>query len=94
MISGRQAFDFVISSIEGGEQTYLPSIIECDNIPISYEEIPTLAVVKPYRHLSDLESEISPVDDKAEVFLIGRNVSSAHHMLKQKIGKPNLPFAQ
>lgn len=94
MVSGRQAFDFVVSSIQSGEQIYLPSIIECDDIPVSYEEIPTPAVVKPYKHLSDLESEIPPIDDKAEVILIGRDVPSAHHVLEQKIDKPNLPFAQ
>ncbi|XP_062570928.1 uncharacterized protein LOC134232947 [Saccostrea cucullata] len=94
MVSGRQAFDYVVSSIHSGEQIYLPSIIECDDIPISYEEIPTPAVVKPYKYLSDLESEIPPIDDEAEVLLIGRDVPNAHHVLEQRIGNPNLPFAQ
>ncbi|XP_062593639.1 uncharacterized protein LOC134255146, partial [Saccostrea cucullata] len=94
MVSGRQAFDYVVSSIHSGEQIYLPSIIECDDIPISYEEIPTPAVVKPYKHLSDLESEIPSIDDEAEVLLIGRDVPNAHHVLEQRIGNPNLPFAQ
>ncbi|XP_052680203.1 uncharacterized protein LOC128160966 [Crassostrea angulata] len=119
MVSGRQAFDFVVSSIQSGEQIHLPSIIECDDIPVSYEEIPTPAsycttLYPTVPHSTEplystvlhwtaqylptdqhyLESEIPPIDDKAEVILIGRDVPSAHHVLEQKIDKLNLPFAQ
>lgn len=93
MVSGRQAFGFVVSSIQSGEQLYLPSIIECDDIPLSYEAIPTPAVIKPQKHFSDLECEFPPINEKAEVLLIGRGIPSAHHVLEQKISKPNLPFA-
>lgn len=46
------------------------------------------------QHLSDLESEIPPIDDKGDMLLIGRDLPSSYHMLEQKICKPNLPLAQ
>ena len=93
--SGRRAHDFVIESIDGSYQLNIPTIIECDDIPNNRQEIPTPEVANAYPHLSEIASELHPLEKDMEILLlIGRDLGEAHHGLEQRIGLPRSPYAQ
>ncbi|XP_071177980.1 uncharacterized protein [Mytilus edulis] len=76
-------------------QLRYPSLIECNEILISKQEIATPAIARHYKHLHDIEQFIPELDRNAEVMLlIGRYVTAGHHILDQRIGKENEPYAQ
>lgn len=93
--SGRRASDFVIESIDNSCRLRLPTLIECDQLPSSKEEIPTPEVAKAYRHLADISHKLPPLEPNTDILLlIGRDLLSAHHVLDQRLGGPDVPYAQ
>ncbi|XP_056016958.1 uncharacterized protein LOC130053620 [Ostrea edulis] len=93
--SGRRACGFVIESIDGSYQINLPTVIECDDIPNNRQEIPTPEVANAYPHLSEIASELHPLDIDMEILLlIGRDLGDAHHIIEQRIGPSQSPYAQ
>ena len=92
---GRKATGLVVESLDGNCRLKLPTVIECDDIPSSKEEIPSPAVARNYPHLKDIEKDIHPIDPSAQVLvLIGRDLVAAHHVLDQRIGQEYAPYAQ
>lgn len=70
-------------------------VLECDQIPDVRYEIPTPDVASHYPHLRDIEPFIPPLNPDAQIMLlIGRDLIEAHHVLDQRIGPPNSPYAQ
>ncbi|VDI66835.1 Hypothetical predicted protein [Mytilus galloprovincialis] len=52
-------------------------------------------VAESFYHLQDIAHHIPQIDNEAHIMmLIGRDVISAHHVLDQRIGLANLPYAQ
>ncbi|XP_061170947.1 uncharacterized protein LOC133180435 [Saccostrea echinata] len=93
--SGRKVHGLVVESLDGQNCIDIPTIIECDEIPEVREEIPTPDVALHYEHLHDIADHIPPVDPNAEILLlIGRDITKAHHVLDQRIGLGNQPYAQ
>ena len=85
----------MVESFDGSTRHKLPALTECDQIPNTREEIPTLEVVHHYQHLQDIALHFRPVDDNAEIqLLIGRDLIEAHHVFDQRIGPEHTPFAQ
>ncbi len=73
----------------------LPTVIECNQIPNERDEIPTPAVASHHSHLRDIAELIPPIDPGAEILLlIGRDLLAAHHVLDQRIGLMDAPYAQ
>ncbi|XP_033761536.1 uncharacterized protein LOC117343299 [Pecten maximus] len=86
---------FIIESIDGTASLKLPNVIECDAIPNNSEEIPTPEVATNYQHLVDISDCIPPLAVNTEILLlIGRDLLIAHHVLEQKVGPPEQPYAQ
>ena len=93
--SGRRGRGFIDESIHRDIHLSLPTLIECDHIPDNREEIPTPQVVLNHFHLHDLAGTIQPLDDSCQIlFLIGRDLPVAHHVLDQKVGSNRDPYAQ
>ncbi|XP_062572713.1 uncharacterized protein LOC134234663 [Saccostrea cucullata] len=93
--SGRKVHGLVVESLDRQICIDIPTIIECDEIPEVREEIPTPEVALYYEHLHDIADHIPPIDPNAEILLlIGRDVTKAHHVLDQRIGFGNQPYAQ
>jgi hypothetical protein len=94
-VSGRRTSDLLLESLDGATKLELPTVIECEQIPDCRDDIPTPEVALCYPHLQDISCYIPPLDDKAEVMLlIGRDLIAAHHVLDQRIGHGNAPYAQ
>ncbi|CAC5372342.1 unnamed protein product [Mytilus coruscus] len=90
---GRRTTGYILESLDGTTQLKCPSLIECNEIPISKREIATPAIARHYKHLQDIEQFIPELNRNAEVMLlIGRDVTAAHHILDQRIGKDNEPY--
>ena len=95
MTYGRTASGLFIESSGGGTRLRLPCILECDEIPNNYLEIPTPDVAQQYKHLRDIANHISPIDTSRKILLlIGRDLPQIHHELEQRIGPDDEPFAQ
>ena len=93
--SGRAVHGFVIETIDGTSQLNLPSIYECDDIPNNRLEIATPEAAASFPHLQDISGHLPPLDPQTSiVFLIGRDLPAAHHVLEQKLGEDHDPFAQ
>nr|XP_034334815.1 uncharacterized protein LOC117691978 [Crassostrea gigas] len=93
--TGRRSAGFIISSLDGKSSLRLPSLMECNYIPNNRDEIPTPEVARSYRHMRDIEEEIPPLDQDAEItLLVGRDLLPAHHILDQRLGDSDSPFAQ
>lgn len=92
---GRRATGFVIESFDGTRTLDLPTLIECDQVPDSKDEIPTSDVAYHYPHLTEIAHHFPPIDDGAQVsLLIGRDLPEAHHVQAQITGQKGTPFAQ
>ncbi|XP_033728036.1 uncharacterized protein LOC117317344 [Pecten maximus] len=94
--SGRRASGLVIKPLDNSCSLQLPTVIECDEIPDTRDEIPSPAVARAYRHMQDIADEIHPLDSSADILLlIGRDLLPAHHVLDQRLGDcPSTPYAQ
>ena len=94
-LEGRCAENLVIESLDGRKVHTLPSIIECDVIPDSKEEIPTPAVGKAHPHLKEIANKIPEIDPEADILLlVGRNVPQLHKVHESRNGKGASPWAQ
>ncbi|XP_048749330.2 uncharacterized protein LOC125661393 [Ostrea edulis] len=92
--TGRKGNNYVVESADHSVRIKIPSLIECSDIPDNRHEIPSPEVVKNFPHLCDLVSYIPPVDDSVHIeLLIGRDVIQAHHVVDQRLGGDNLPYA-
>ncbi|XP_062583176.1 uncharacterized protein LOC134244932 [Saccostrea cucullata] len=93
--AGRRAHCVVVESLDHSVRLQLPAVTECSHLPNNREEIPTPEVAQNYAHLLDIAQYIPPLDDGAQIMLlIGRDVIQAHHVLDQRIGPANAPYAQ
>ena len=93
--AGRRAYGVVVESMDQNVILQLPSVTECSHLPNNREEIPTQEVAQNYAHLLDIAQYIPPLDESAQIMLlIGRDVIQAHHVLDQRIGPANTPYAQ
>ena len=93
--SGRRANGFTVQSLDGSTSMELPTLVECNEIPNDRSEIPTPQVASNFPHLKDIANSLPPLDPDAEIqLLIGRDLVRAHHVLEQRIGPSDMPFAQ
>ncbi|XP_069108188.1 uncharacterized protein [Argopecten irradians] len=93
--SGRRAVGLTVRSADGSGSVYLPSIIECENIPMDSSEIPTPEIVQKVDHLKPIAKDIPKY--RPECFmglLIGRDLPEAHHVHEQIVCRNKAPFAQ
>ena len=85
----------MVESLDGSAKFRLPNLIECDQIPSAREEIPTPDVAAHFPHLQSIAHQIAPLDTHSDILLlIGRDLPEAHHILDQRIGRSNEPYAQ
>lgn len=93
--SGRKAEGFVVESYDSSCKMNLPTLIECSQVPNVRDEIPTQDIALHYSHLRDVARFIPPLDHDADIILLlGRDIIQAHHVLDQRIGYGNQPYAQ
>ncbi|XP_065944078.1 uncharacterized protein [Magallana gigas] len=93
--SGRRVNGLVVEALDGSCHFNLPTVIECDEIPDNRGEIPTPEVAEKYFHLREIADHLMPLDSEINILLlIGRDLGDAHHILEQRIGPPNTPYAQ
>ncbi|XP_056000356.1 uncharacterized protein LOC130048119 [Ostrea edulis] len=94
-MSGRQARDLTVSSLDRSSYIDIPFAIECNYIPEIRDEIPTPEIARSYAHLHDIAKDIPEVDEDIPILLlIGRDIPEAHHVLEQRTGARNSPFGQ
>jgi hypothetical protein len=92
---GRRTHGYVVESLDGTSRLKLPTLLECNQIPNHKDEIPTPEIAQCYQHLCDIAGQIHPIDNDADILLlIGRDVTDAHHVLDQRVGPMNSPYAQ
>ena len=73
----------------------MPTLTECNQIPNNRDEIPTPEVTKYYSHLQDITTFIPPVNNDIPILLLlGRDITSVHHVHDQRIGHDNSPYGQ
>ena len=93
--SGRTAHGLIVESLDGFSHLELPSVLECNEIPNSRDEIPTPEVTRYHSHLNDVSESIPPLDTSAAIMLlIGRDLPEAHHVYDQRVGSKGSPYAQ
>lgn len=93
--TGRLTSGYVIESLDSSTSLPLHTLIKCNQIPNMREEIPTPEVARYHEHLKDIADEIPPYDPDAPILLlISRDMIAAHHVLDQRIGRSNTPYAQ
>ncbi|XP_071133064.1 uncharacterized protein [Mytilus edulis] len=92
---GRVARHYTIEALDHSTSINIPSLIECNDIPNNRDEIPSPEVAASHDHLNNIASHIPPIDQNIKIeLLIGRDVIQAHHVLDQRLGGDNLPYAQ
>jgi len=90
---GRQAHGLTVTAIDNSSSVALPGVLECDQIPNIREEISSPEITSFHNHLRDIP--IPPLNPNVDILLlIGRDLPGAHHVLEQRIGPMNSPFAQ
>lgn len=93
--SGRRVTGYQIEALDGSASFILPTLIECNDIPVHREEIPTPEAALHHPHLKCLASEIPPLDHEADILLLlGRDIFRAHKVRRQIYGPGDTPFAQ
>lgn len=93
--SGRRADGFCIQSMDGLACHKLPPIIECNDIPDTVMEIPTLKVVRAHPHLRHIASDLPPLrKDVGLQLLIKRDLEDVHQVQGQVTGPLASPFVQ
>lgn len=93
--SGRRAYGFQVSSLDGHVTLPLPSLIECNNIPDDRSEIPTPQAALHHSHLRHIAGEIPELDCDAPIMmLLGRDMIRIHKVRRQINGPHDAPYAQ
>ena len=83
--TGRVLNNLIIESDDGSTQLKLPAILECDQIPVNIDEIPTKEVAESYWYMKDIVDFIPPLNEQLGiVLLIGRDLIEAHHLLDDR----------
>ena len=71
---GRRVSGLIVRSIQNGNESELPTLVECDSIPEDKTEIPTPELARRFAHLRDIADEIPPADSSASIhILLGRD---------------------
>lgn len=84
-----------IGSLDGQTVLYLPTLIECNEIPDNKDEIPTAEVARCYSHLQDIAHLTPPINfNEKTLLLLGRDIISVHNVQYQRIGNSVSPFGQ
>ncbi len=92
---GRRVSGYEVESLDGTVCIPLPSLIECNDIPNSRDEIPTPDVARGHIHLKSVAHLIPEQDPQAPIMLLlGRDIIRVHKVHKQVNGPHNLPYAQ
>lgn len=90
----RRAYSIELESIDQNVRLQLPAFTECRHLPNNREEIKTQEIPKNYNHLLDIAQNIPHLDDSAQIIsFFGRDAIQAHHVLHQRIGPANTPYA-
>ena len=89
---GRRTSGLIVQSMDGYQKFKLNPLIECDDVPDDREEIPTPDVVSCFDHMKEVE--LPPLDQSADILLIGRDLPEVHLVQEQLPGLPGEPFEQ
>ncbi|XP_053386674.1 uncharacterized protein LOC123538141 [Mercenaria mercenaria] len=93
--SGKCTSGICVEPFDGSCVLKCPQLIECNEIPDTKKEVATPAVARQYKHLRDIQHLIPEIDSHADVLLLlGRDLLAAHHVIDQRIGAENEPYAQ
>lgn len=69
-------------------------LLEGDQIPNARDEIPAPEIARHYSYLTYIVSQIPPLNGTTDILiLIGRDLIEAHHVLDQRVGPQNTPYA-
>lgn len=91
---GRRATGLIVQSLDGSIHLKLPTLIKCNSIPDVSSDIPTPDVARSYPRLLDIARFIPDLDDSSDtLLLIRRDLLQAHHVLDQRLGPRNTPYA-
>ena len=91
--TGRRARGYKIESMSGQLCFWLPSLIECNEIPNNRSEIPTPDIVHHHPHLR-LAQQIPKLEQKAQIMLLlGHYVIRVHKVREQINGPCNASYA-
>ncbi len=94
-VSWKKGSGYEVESLDGTVCIPLPSLIECNDIPNSRDEIPTPDVARGHIHLKSVAHLIPEQDPQAPIMLLlGRDIIRVHKVRKQVNGPHNLPYAQ
>lgn len=67
--TGRFGTGYTVESVDGICQLEFPELIECNDLPINREEIPSREVALQYSHLNCIASEVPPLFEAANIKL-------------------------
>ena len=91
---GRRVYGLALHS-SSGKLSKLPTLMECNQIPQSKDEIPTPEIAREFRHLQDIADKIPPIDQNAKIhILIGRDAPKLLKVRAFKNGPKGAPWAQ
>ena len=91
---GRRVSGLIAHSI-AGEQSMLPTLVECDHIPCDKSEIPTPVIAREFSHLKEIADQIPPLDQDANIeLLIGRDAPELLKVRDFRNGSKGVPWAQ
>ena len=91
---GRRVPSLIVRSI-AGEQSTLPILVECDQIPRDKSEIPTPEIAREFSHLKGIADQIPPLDQDANIeLLIGRDAPELLKVRDFRNGPKGAPWAQ
>ena len=91
---GRRVYGLALRS-SSGKLPKLPTLIECNQIPQSKDEIPTPEIAREFRHLQDIADKIPPIDENAKIhILIGRDAPELLKVRAFKNDPKGAPWAQ
>ncbi|KAK3743580.1 hypothetical protein QZH41_001384 [Actinostola sp. cb2023] len=92
---GRRVSGLIVRSIQNGNESELPTLVECDGIPEDKTEIPTPELARRFAHLRDIADEIPPADSSASIhILLGRDAPELLKVRAFKNGPRGAPWAQ
>ena len=95
-VTGRNAKNFVLESLDGDTKFNIPNILECDHIPQNRQEIPSPEFASRFDHLKKICDVIPPIDDEIAIeMILGRDIIDVHVVLEQIVGhEQGMPLAQ
>jgi hypothetical protein len=92
---GRRVSGLIVKSVANGREAFLPTLVECDNLPGDKGEIPTPEVARRFPHLQTIANEFPPKDGRADVhILLGRDAAELLKVQAFKNGPKGAPWPQ